>query len=315
VNKTIEDVKNGVGVGRFAHIYPHYIDPPEGQKRAYDDKRVSLVLAHHLHGHLTNPDANLTGYWNMTVDHIDSKELVIVDNGAFEKATLSISQLLDVTEELVRVTDKKFAVIAPDFPGEDAEIGWRAARDFNQALIERKLRDRVFVFFVPQGLPGQPDDIADGLFFARDADWIDGVCISILASPIAIYGGSSSSSKRVMAQFTCDARIKLINYLIDTEPKLVESIWDKKYVHFLGLFNWPEEVDMWSRYPNSFDSAAPLKIAALVAGGHNWGGVAECSPKLEVDVISQSGQVLETVRNSKEAQAVIDEIIDYILGS
>lgn len=307
----IVDVKSKVGTNNFAHIYP-FFEYKVGKEQCWASPgrrqpkfpKVSLVLANHLYN-------AVPGYFDMTIKHMKTHDLVIVDNGAFEGETLTINELISVVKSLHdQLPMCKFAVVAPDYPGESSIRTIASAAEFHDCLCAAGLRSKVFLFFVPQGERGDIDDYVEALRFAAESPAIDGVCFSILASPIAVYGTS------MVTDFSKNARIVLLEHLFKEHRELMSNLFNNKYIHCLGLFNYPAEVFHLPYGVNSFDSAAPLKIAYYYALNSTTVEMKNIyndrTPKVEIDVIRDSEEVLNTVFGSETATKIFSNIVQYL---
>lgn len=292
-------------IGEFANIGPFRSTHSKDSRirkmmsEEGENNRVSLYLAQHVKNH---------EWYKMQMLHdLGHRDFIILDNGAFEGGALAHIDLANLTEQILEHNHmNKFAVIAPDYPGEDPNKTWESAVEFDQLLQKRGLRDRVYMFYVPQGRPRNRDDIRYQIEIlaseteGKSPSRVDGVCFSILASPIAM--GALGTSKDV------ESRIKLIDWLLRTEPENMKKVLDRLYVHWLGLFNAPGELELipaflrehnldGSRLINSFDSAAAWKAGYL----HQLFETADTErsrlPKPNLDAILDLDWVLEDARS------------------
>lgn len=240
---------------RYAHIAPF----GSGLELAKIGKRndVNLLLAQHL--------AKDNGYDFGYILDCFQREVLIIDNGAFEGGALSIEEMIDVLVWLSHAADlhepyAKVGVVAPDYPL-DAERTKLSAREFCVALDEAVLSGKIhspfaenlFVLMVPQGPLGDTRAIEDQIrAVVKDEIQADGVCLSILNAPNAVkHKNPPDAYSRT-----------LLRACLEDDASSCKGFSDGLYVHYLGLF--PEATQEPFDYPfDSCDSAAPLKLAIL----------------------------------------------------
>ena len=303
-------------VAEFANIAPFHalgtaptLEIQRLVKKEQQRGRVQLYLAQHVK---TIPLYREELQSDLKRDDI---ELVILDNGAFEGGALDAVDLAQLVNGLVlghgeEWPVRKLAIIAPDFPGENPQLTVDGLHELQEELSSRRLRELVQIFYVPQGRRGRVDDICMQIkWLAESIEWhnskgqkvdsgiVDGICFSILASPIAMDAKTSEEKMK--------SRLGLLGRLAEADLASLQEVLATKYVHWLGLFNAPGE--LWhvieiadelevsvSDLMNSFDSASPWKAGFL-------GQLYEMSPlkwlavpKPDVDVITDPGVAWES---------------------
>ena len=174
----------------------------------------------------------------------------IMDNSAFEM--YKQGREMYPSEKLIDMANKVAAdyVVMTDYPGEPAMKTVQKAKE-----MAPQLKDAGFgTFFVPQGKPGDVQDLLDSFSWACSAEEVDYIGVSILAVPIAYGVEKDNKLQRFLSRWKFMAEL-------DKNGILQIARKNDKKIHFLGMVDGPNEIELVKDYLwaiNSWDSSAAV---------------------------------------------------------
>lgn len=235
---------------KFCHIAP-----TELVSIAASHSSCFLTLAHLIEKDPAYVDAFTTAY-NTAGER--QKDIVrIMDNSAFEYYKehgpgyiFDPSKLMDQASKV----DADYIVL-PDYPGEHSsktvEVGTEFAKLFKT--------NHWGTFFVPQSKPGDLEDYIQAVKWAASSNLIDYIGISILGAPVAYDVEQNNKLQRYCSRFAIMAELKKRGIL-----DLIKK--NQKKIHFLGMVDGPNEIDlleMYWDYIDTWDSSSAVWAAIM----------------------------------------------------
>tara|TARA_R110002167_G_scaffold274203_4_gene480286 strand:+ start:211 stop:1074 length:864 start_codon:yes stop_codon:yes gene_type:complete len=225
-----------MSLSEFCHIVPiPHLNLTEGRS-------IHLVLAH-----LIEQSDEYCNFYLEQKEKYNCK--IIMDNSAFEM--FKAGKPMYPSEKLLEMGTKIKAdwIVMSDYPGEPGEKTIEAAKQ-----LAPLYHDAGFgTFFVPQGTPGNSQDLINSFKWAsNNSHLVDYIGMSILAAPLA-YGVESGNKLQRFA-----SRLKLM-YQMDNYPLMANIKNNNQQVHFLGMVDGPNEImfmSPFSKYIDTWDSSA-----------------------------------------------------------
>ena len=225
----------------FAHITP----------TAYLDLFASGRPFHLTLAHLVEQDeAYAAWYAARDTSRSIMPYINIMDNSAFEmykqgRPMYDTSKLIPLAEKI-----KADYVVMTDYPGE------HYMNTVDKAIeMSKDLRNAgIGTFFVPQGEERDLAQLIDAFDWASEAPEVDYIGVSILAVPLAYGVEKDNKLQRFLSRW------KFMR-LLDDEGILEKIAYNGKKLHFLGMVDGPNEIDLvrqYLPYINSWDSSAAV---------------------------------------------------------
>jgi hypothetical protein len=217
---------------KFCHIAPKAYDYHAAKKSG-----IHLTLAHLV-------EANGTNYCRPFQDGKD----IILDNSAFEmykagRPMYPSIKLMDMAKQI-----NANYIVMSDYPGQPGQVTIDAAKQLGPVFKEAGFK----TFFVPQSKVGDLDDYIETFKWGLDQDWIDLIGVSILGVPNAYGVEKGNNLQRFLSRW------KLMGEL---ENRGLLSMEDENRLHFLGMVDGPNEIDLledYEYYINSWDTSAAV---------------------------------------------------------
>ena len=278
----------------FCHISPtKYLDLFAAGRTHH------LVLAH-----LIEEDEEYANWYaNMPRD---PDTIVIMDNSAFEmykqgKPMYPSAKLIEMGKKV----DADYIVMS-DYPGEPAkktiEAAQKLAPIFHQAGFG--------TFFVPQAEIGDEQAVIEAFRWASTAEEVDYIGVSILTAPNAYGVEKGNNLQRFLSRWKLMQRLE--------QEGILEDIREYgKMVHFLGMVDGPNEINLvarWLDYIDTWDSSAAVWAAMCgIEFDNSPTGLIAGKNEIEVDFDHDSAtidQVAAAMRNIR----YIDEQLDWPHG-
>lgn len=216
---------------------------------AIPEYRGHLILAHLLDS--DGPDFN-PEYLEWYKSRYNDNLLKILDNSAFELVKQG-RPLFDPT----KLIDLGFQVnadyiVMTDYPGEPGLKTIAAA----QKLGPRFKAAGFGTFFVPQSTVGDIEDYISCFAWAASSPLVDYIGVSILGVPNAYGVESGNKLQRYLSRYKMMETLKDRGIL-----ELADN--NNKKIHFLGMVDGPNEIDLVKEYVqdrtiSSWDSSAPV---------------------------------------------------------
>ena len=228
---------------QFMHISPiPYMEVLVGNRTHH------LALAHLIEGNQDDP--TVQQYIKFFRDLDPSNKCVIMDNSAFEMHQQG-RPMMDhaILYNLAKKIDADY-IVMPDYPGELGLKTMKAAERFIEAMRQHSGDDPYCpgLFFVPQGEPGNIDDLVNcAMWGARNHD-IDYIGLSILACPYAVVGDTYGDRHDIM--------VSRLRVLTELEKAGFFHICEENdvYIHLLGMLDGPIEIDLYRRWLKRIDT-------------------------------------------------------------
>jgi hypothetical protein len=258
-----------------------------------------LVLAHLIE----EDEAYANWYANMPRDE---NTVVIMDNSAFEmfkqgKPMYASEKLLDMGKRV-----KADYIVLSDYPGEPARKTIEAAQELAPIFKAAGFG----TFFVPQAEVGNEAGLIEAFRWAAEADEVDYIGVSILAAPNAYGVEKGNNLQRFLSRWKLMQRLEQTGIL----DKITEN--DKK-VHFLGMVDGPNEINLvarWIDWIDTWDSSAAVWAAMCgIEFDNSPTGLITGKNEIEVDFDHSSAtipQIAAAMRNIR----YIDEQLEWIYG-
>ena len=258
-----------------------------------------LVLAHLVE----EDDQYANWYANMPRDE---NTTVIMDNSAFEM--YKQGKQMYSSGKLVEMGNKVIAdyIVMSDYPGEPARKTIEAATE-----LAPRFRENGFgTFFVPQAEIGNVEGVLDAFAWAATAPEVDYIGVSILTAPNMFGVEKGNNLQRFLSRW------KLMQLLENRGilDKIAE--YDKK-VHFLGMVDGPNEINLvarWLEYIDTWDSSAAVWAAMCgIEFDGSPTGLINGKNEIEVDFDHNSatiGQIASAMKNIR----YIDEQLEWPYG-
>jgi len=225
----------------FAHITP----------TAYLDLFASGRPFHLTLAHLVEQDEKYASWYS---DRDTSRSIMpyvnIMDNSAFEM--YKQDREMYPSDKLIEMGTKVAAdyIVMSDYPGQEA------ARTVDKAMeMAPVLRDAGFgTFFVPQSKEYDLEDLIDAFDWAAESEHVDYIGVSILAVPIAYGVEKYNNLQRFLSRWKFMGELHgrgILDKIRSNEKKL----------HFLGMVDGPNEIQLVSKYLHwidTWDSSAAI---------------------------------------------------------
>ena len=175
---------------------------------------------------------------------------IIMDNSAFEM--YKAGKEMYPAENLIHMarTVKADYIVMPDYPGEDPVKTINGALEYGPKFIKEGFK----TFFVPQGRPGDLEDLISSFEFAIHNENVDYIGISILAAPLAFNCEKGNKLQRFLS------RLRLM-YILKEREILQKGRYMNKKFHFLGMVDGPNELiylSPFKEYIDTWDSSAAV---------------------------------------------------------
>ena len=261
--------------------------------------------SHHLVlAHLVEEDEQYANWYaNMPRDE---NTTVIMDNSAFEM--YKQGKPMYSSGKLVEMGNKVIAdyIVMSDYPGEPARKTIEAATE-----LAPRFRENGFgTFFVPQAEIGNVEGVLDAFAWAATAPEVDYIGVSILTAPNMFGVEKGNNLQRFLSRW------KLMQLLENRGilDKIAE--YDKK-VHFLGMVDGPNEINLvarWLEYIDTWDSSAAVWAAMCgIEFDGSPTGLINGKNEIEVDFDHNSatiGQIASAMKNIR----YIDEQLEWPYG-
>ena len=264
----------------FCHISPtKYLDNFKGRP-------VHLVLAH-----LVETDEEYTKFYAAE----SKNSTIILDNSAFEM--YKQGRPMYPSEKLIEMGEKVNAdyIVMSDYPGQTGIKTIEAAEKMGPELRAAGFK----TFFVPQAEIGDIEDLLNGFRWASLSEHVDYIGISILAVPNAYGVERDNKLQRFMARW------KFMRELLD-HGILMDIKLNGKKIHFLGMVDGPNEIDLVSHYLpfiDTWDSSAGVWAGINdIAFDNSPTGLVNGKLETEVDFsheIADNGQIELALDNCK----------------
>lgn len=219
---------------KFAHISP----------KGFQEYAAQNSGAHLLLSHLVENDKDYREFWQ----NYDDGKPRIMDNAGFElyKAGLPMypsDKLLTMAKQI-----NADYIVMSDYPGEPGQKTIDAAKELGPIFKEAGYK----TFFVPQSEVGDLNDYIRTFKWALEQDWIDLIGVSILGVPNAYGVEKNNNLQRFLSRW------KMMQTL-ENEGILYSR--HAKKLHFLGMVDGPNEIDLvndYHYYINSWDTSAAV---------------------------------------------------------
>lgn len=219
----------------FCHICPtpHLEEFVKG-------RNFHLALAH-----LIEIDDSYTSFYQNELD-----STIILDNSAFEM--YKQGRPMYPPEKLIEMGKRIHAdyIVMPDYPNQKGQVTIDAAIEIAPALRAEGFK----TFFVPQSEIGDKEDFVDAFKWAAYSEHVDYIGISILGVPNAYGVEKDNNLQRFLSRW-----------------KMMEELWDRgllhaaldngKKIHFLGMVDGPNEIELvseYAKYIDTWDSSAAV---------------------------------------------------------
>ena len=218
----------------FCHIMPtDFLNKFAGKYKSH------LMLAHLVETDMRYAD------WFEAYDGVK-----ILDNSAFEmykqdKPMYPTDKLIDMGERV-----KADYIVMSDYPDQKSSVTIEAAMEIAPTFKEKGFG----TFFVPQSKIGDMEDLIHCFTWAANSPIVDYIGFSILNIPNAYGVEKNNKLQRYLS------RMKFIREL-DMRGVLTDIINNGKKIHFLGMLDGPNEIELLSdtgygQYINTWDSSA-----------------------------------------------------------
>ena len=261
--------------------------------------------SHHLVlAHLVEEDEDYANWYaNMPRDE---NTTVIMDNSAFEM--YKQGKPMYSSGKLVEMGNKVIAdyIVMSDYPGEPARKTIEAATE-----LAPRFRENGFgTFFVPQAEIGNIEGVLDAFAWAATAPEVDYIGVSILTAPNMFGVEKGNNLQRFLSRW------KLMQ-LLENRGILDKIAEYGKKVHFLGMVDGPNEINLvsrWLEYIDTWDSSAAVWAAMCgIEFDGSPTGLIKGKNEIEVDFDHNSatiGQIASAMKNIR----YIDEQLEWPYG-
>lgn len=211
--------------------------------------RFAAGRSHHLTlAHLVETDDKYAN-WYANMPRTD-QTVNIMDNSAFEmfkqgRPMYPSDQLLEMGHKV-----KADYIVMSDYPGEHSSKTIEAAERLGPIFHNAGFG----TFFVPQSEVGDLDDLIDAFEYAASSEHVDYIGVSILGVPNAYGVEKGNKLQRFLSRW------KFMEILY--EEGILDTIhFNKKKIHFLGMVDGPNEIQLvrqYLPYINTWDSSAAV---------------------------------------------------------
>ena len=205
---------------------------------------VSTQTHHLLLAHLVEDDDKYKEHYNWK----PSNNVYILDNSAFEM--YKQGRPMYPSDKLIEMGHKVNAdyVVMSDYPNEPGSKTIKAAEELAPQFKENGFG----TFFVPQSEIGDIEDYIATFAWAACSPAVDYIGVSILGVPNAYGVEKGNKLQRYMSRFTM---------MLELEKRgiLKLAYLNRKKIHFLGMVDGPNEIELCSRFSiNTWDSSAAI---------------------------------------------------------
>lgn len=202
-----------------------------------------LVLAH-----LIEQDQEYVNFYLNEKANYNST--IIMDNSAFEM--YKAGKEMYPAEKLISMGKAVNAdyIVMPDYPGKDPSETMNAALEYGPKFQEEGFK----TFYVPQGRPGNLEDLLSSFEFAIHCKEVDYIGVSILAAPLAFNCEKGNKLQRFLSR-------QRLMYILKEREILQKGRYMNKKFHFLGMVDGPNEIIFMSpfaEYIDTWDSSAAV---------------------------------------------------------
>ena len=273
----------------FCHITPTpYLDLfAEGRSH-------HLVLAHLIE----EDERYAKWYANMPRDE---NSTVIMDNSAFEM--FKQGKPMYDTRKLIKMADRVRAdyVVMSDYPGEPARKTIEAA-----IALAPELKGYGFgTFFVPQAEVGNVQGVLDSFEWAAEAEEVDYIGVSILTAPNMFGVEKGNNLQRFLSRW------KLMQ-LLEQECILEKIRENGKKIHFLGMVDGPNEINLVARWLSDIDtwdsSAAVWAAMCGIEFDKSPTGLINGKNEIEVDFDHSSATIAQIAAAMRNIRYIDDQL-------
>jgi hypothetical protein len=220
----------------FCHIVPTAFLP-----RFAGKYRSQLLLAH-----LVENDKIYTEFYKKY------NGLKILDNSAFEM--YKENKPMYSSDKLIEMGKKVSAdyIVMSDYPDQDPSVTIKAAEE-----LAPKFKEENFgTFFCPQSKVGDLEGLISSFAWAAQSPLVDYIGFSILNIPNAYGVEQKNKLQRYLSRF------KFVKEL-DARGVLDQIVNNKKMIHFLGMVDGPNEIELmdyngYAECIDTWDSSAAV---------------------------------------------------------
>lgn len=205
---------------------------------------VNQQKNHLLLAHLVESDEKYANYYN----HHWSDNTYILDNSAFEM--YKQGRPMYPSDKLIEMGKRVKAdyVVMSDYPNERGLKTIKAAEQLAPLFKEQGFG----TFFVPQSEIGDLEDYIATFAWAACSPLVDYIGVSILGVPNAYGVERDNKLQRYVSRFTMMKELGRRGIL-----RLAER--NGKKIHFLGMVDGPNEIDLCSEFQiDTWDSSAAI---------------------------------------------------------
>jgi hypothetical protein len=219
----------------FCHIAPTRLLPTF----------VNTQSHHLLLAHLVEEDREYTRFYQSGRNLADT---YILDNSAFEM--YKQGREMYPSDKLIQMGTLVGAdyIVMSDYPNEPGSKTIKAAEQ-----LAPMFREALFgTFFVPQSEIGDIEDYIATFAWAASSPLVDYIGVSILGVPNAYGVEKNNKLQRYMSRYhmMCELERRGILYLAHNNGKKI---------HFLGMVDGPNEIELCSRFHiDTWDSSAAI---------------------------------------------------------
>lgn len=216
----------------FCHISPTEYLPTFCKNRPFH-----LTLAH-----LIEVDDNYTEFYRS--EKINSLCTIILDNSAFEM--YKQGREMYPSDKLIEMGTRVSAdyIVMSDYPGQPSQV------TIDKAItMSPELKAAGFgTFFVPQSEVGDLEDYIAGYeWAANNPDLVDYIGVSILGAPNAFGVERDNKLQRFISRWK-------IMSILKTRGILDKILNNNQKIHFLGMVDGPNEVQLLDSYHDHIDT-------------------------------------------------------------
>lgn len=261
--------------------------------------------SHHLVlAHLIEEDQKYAEWYaNMPRDE---NSIMIMDNSAFEmykqgKPMYDSSKLMQMANKV-----RADYIVMSDYPGEPARKTIEAAME-----LAPKFKAYGFgTFFVPQAEVGNVDGVLDAFAWAATAPEVDYIGVSILTAPNMFGVEKGNNLQRFLSRW------KLMQ-LLEQENILEDIAENGKKIHFLGMVDGPNEINLVARWLDRIDtwdsSAAVWAAMCGIEFDGSPTGLINGKNEIEVDFNHDSATIAQIATAMKNIR-YIDQQLEWPYG-
>lgn len=236
----------------------------------------------------------------------DENTIVILDNSGFEmykqgKPMYSSGKLVEMGHKV-----QADYIVMSDYPGEPAHKTINAALD----LAPKFKADGFGTFFVPQAEVGNVRGVLSSFEWAAQNDDIDYIGVSILTAPNMFGVEKGNNLQRFLSRW------KLMQLL--EQEGILELLYENgKKIHFLGMVDGPNEINLVARWLDRIDtwdsSAAVWAGMCGIQFDGSPTGLINGKNEIEVDFDHNSATIAQIAMAMKNIR-YIDEQLEWPYG-